>query len=181
MEGFRRAHLPGDVHLMLAGQATVADDPEGTEVLAECQAAHARLPERIRDRVWLASIPTADVELNATIVNALQRYAALVVQKSLVEGFGLTVAEAMWKERPVIASAVGGIQDQISSEHTGVLVEDPSDLDSFAGALSRVLSDPALADRLGRAAHDQILRDYLDDRQLVQSARLFETLAGMVS
>ena len=70
-----------------------------------------------------------DVEENAAMVNAIQRRADVVVQKSLAEGFGLTVAEAMWKARPVVASRVGGIQDQIEDGVTGVLIDDPADLD----------------------------------------------------
>ena len=77
-----------------------------------------------------------DPEENAAIVNALQRHAAVVVQKSLAEGFGLTVAEAMWKGRPVVASAVGGIQDQIEDGVTGVLLDDPRDLAAFGAALA---------------------------------------------
>ena len=80
----------------------------------------------------LASIPMDDVDENAIIVNALQRHAAVVVQKSLVEGFGLTVTEAMWKGRPVVASRVGGIQDQITDGRDGLLVDDPHDLEEFA-------------------------------------------------
>jgi trehalose synthase len=180
MEGFRRADLPGDVHLVLAGPAVagVTDDPEGAQVLAECQADRDRLPAAIRDRVWLASIPTDDVERNATIVNALQRHATVVAQKSLAEGFGLTVAEAMWKAKPVVASAVGGIQDQITAERDGLLVADPCDLDAFARDLRRLLTDPGLAHRLGQAAHDRVCRRYLDDRQLAQLARLFEAMTA---
>ena len=69
-----------------------------------------------------------DVDENAIIVNAVQRHATVVVQKSLVEGFGLTVTEAMWKSRPVVASAVGGIQDQIADGKEGLLLPDPHDL-----------------------------------------------------
>ena len=69
-----------------------------------------------------------DVDENAHLVNALQRYAAVVVQKSLVEGFGLTVTEPMWKSRPVVASAIGGIRDQIEHGVSGLLLDDPFDL-----------------------------------------------------
>ena len=62
-----------------------------------------------------------DPHENAIVINALQRHAAVVVQKSLAEGFGLTVAEAMWKTRPVVASAVGGIVDQVIDDETGLL------------------------------------------------------------
>ncbi len=123
MEGFVRAL--GDVgldgaHLMLAGPDVlrVSDDPEGAEVLDECREAWHRLPGAVRRRVHLASIPMDDVDENAIIVNALQRHAAVVVQKSLAEGFGLTVTEAMWKGRPVVASRLGGIQDQIVDGRT---------------------------------------------------------------
>ena len=74
----------------------------------------------------LALLPMEDSEENAAIVNALQRGAAVVVQKSLAEGFGLTVAEAMWKSRPVVASRIGGIQDQIEDGTSGVLLADPT-------------------------------------------------------
>ena len=142
MEGFVRAVAGNDLagaHLVLAGPEVsgVSDDPEGAEVLAECLDQWQRLPQTVRGRVHLASIPMDDADENAIIVNALQRHAAVVVQKSLVEGFGLTVTEAMWKARPVVASRLGGIQDQITDGRDGLLVEDPYDLDELAGVLRR--------------------------------------------
>ncbi len=100
------AHGPEDAHLMLVGPdvSGVDDDPEGSGVFAECRAQWAALPDRVRRHVHLASIPMDDVDENTIIVNAVQRHAYLVVQKSLVEGFGLTVTEAMWKARPIVAS-----------------------------------------------------------------------------
>ena len=92
----------------------------------------AAVPDSIRGRVHLASIPMDDVDENAIVINALQRHATVAVQKSLVEGFGLTVTEAMWKSRPMIASRVGGIQDQIVDERDGLLVDDPYDLDALS-------------------------------------------------
>ncbi len=86
----------------------MTDDPEGAEFLQEILAARAALPARVH----AASLPMTDAEENAAIVNCIQRHAEVVVQKSLAEGFGLTVAEALWKGRPVVASGVGGIQDQ---------------------------------------------------------------------
>jgi len=178
MEGFRRAEPPQDVHLVLAGPAVagVTDDPEGAEVFAQCQAARSELPADIRERVHLASIPMDDIERNALIINALQRQAAIIVQKSLAEGFGLTITEAMWKGRPVIASAVGGINDQITSERTGLLVSHPGDPAEFADALRRLLYNDILAVSLGQAAHERVRDYYLDDRQLTQTAILFESL-----
>jgi trehalose synthase len=181
MEGFARAAGRDDLggaHLMLAGPdvAGVTDDPEGAEVLGVCREEWERLPTTIRNRVHLATIPMDDVDENAVIVNALQRHAAVVVQKSLVEGFGLTVTEAMWKGRPVVASKLGGIQDQIVHERDGLLVEDPSDLDEFAEVLRRPLSDAALAGRLGAAAHARVLEEYVGDRHLEQYVDLFSAL-----
>ena len=134
---------PHDAHLMLVGPDVtgVTDDPEGAAVFTECRARWAKVPTAIRQRIHLASIPMDDVDENAIIINALQRHAYLIVQKSLVEGFGLTVTEAMWKAKPVIASGVGGIQDQIVDERDGLLIADPSDLDAVAAAMARLLGD----------------------------------------
>src|SRR5262249_35005839 len=98
----------GPGYLVLAGPDVrgVSDDPEGAEVLAECGDAWKQLPDEIRDRVMLVELPMTDRRENAVMVNALQRNAAVVVQKSLAEGFGLTVAEAMWKSRPVVGARV---------------------------------------------------------------------------
>jgi trehalose synthase len=119
-----------------------------------------------------------DADENAIIVNALQRHAAVVVQKSLVEGFGLTVTEAMWKDRPVVASRLGGIQDQITDGRDGLLV-DPYDLDEFAGVLRRPLEDPGLAAGLGAAAHARVLSEYVGDRHLEQYVGLFSQLVSV--
>jgi trehalose synthase len=100
-----------------------------------------------------------------------------VVQKSLVEGFGLTVTEAMWKARPVVASKLGGIQDQITHGRDGLLV-DAHDLDELAGELRRCLEDPALAARLGAAAHARVLSEYVGDRHLEQYVELFSRLVS---
>ena len=82
---------------------------------------------------------------NAAIVNAIQRHATIVVQKSLAEGFGLTVSEAMWKHRPVIASRVGGIQDQIVDGESGVLLDDPHDLAEYGAAVTAAARRPRAA------------------------------------
>ena len=117
-----------------------------------------------------------DVDENAHLVNALQRHASTVVQKSLVEGFGLTVTEPMWKARPVVASRVGGIEDQIVDGESGLLLDDPDDLDAFAAVVRRVLSDAALATRLGDAARERVRDQFLGDRHLRQYVDLLEQL-----
>ena len=109
------------------------------------------------------------------MVNAIQRHAAVVVQKSLAEGFGLTVAEALWKGRPVVAAGVGGIQSQVLDEVDGLLV-DPTDLPSFGHAVSRMLTDPELADRLGQAARERVRDEFLEPRHLRQWVGLIEML-----
>ena len=108
----------------------------------------------MRDRVHLVSLPMDDPAENAAMVNALQRRATVVVQKSLAEGFGLTVAEAMWKGRPVVASRVGGIQDQIRDGETGLLV-DPDDLEGFADAVVDLLDHPRRRRAWGRGAAER--------------------------
>jgi trehalose synthase len=117
-----------------------------------------------------------DTAENAAIVNAVQRHAAVVVQKSLREGFGLTVTEAMWKARPVVASRVGGIQDQIENGVHGLLIDDATDAGAFAEALGQVLSDHSLATRLGTAARRRVQEKYLGVQHLMRYADLLEQL-----
>ena len=178
IRGFATAAVPDDVHLMLVGPDVtgVVDDPEGSDVLAQCLATWQRLPGRLRDRVHLASVPMVDTQQNARIVNAIQRHAAVVTQKSLAEGFGLTVAEAMWKSRPVVASAVGGIQDQIRDGDDGLLIQDPHDLDAFGDAVARLIADPVFAQRLGDGAHRTVRARFLGDRHLAQYATLLDSV-----
>jgi trehalose synthase len=171
--------LPEDTHLMLVGPdvSGVTDDPEGAEVLAECLAAWRSQPPSTRRRVHLCSLPMDDIDENAHLVNALQRYATVVVQKSLVEGFGLTVTEPMWKARPVLGSGIGGIQDQIVDGESGLLLPDPADLDGFADRLRTLLVDDRLAARLGSAARERVRDRYLGDRHLMQYVDLFAELS----
>jgi trehalose synthase len=181
MRGFAD-HVDGtsDAHLVLAGPAVtgVTDDPEGGHELDTCMQIWQRLPHDVRARVHLACIPMHDPDENATIVNALQRHAAVVVQKSIAEGFGLTVVEAMWKSRPVVASRVGGIPDQIVDGEHGLLIRDPADLASFGAAVRRVLTDAPLASALGDRAHARAHDAFLGDRHLEQWAELFASLAA---
>jgi trehalose synthase len=164
-------------HLLLAGPdvTSVTDDPEGAVVFAEAEAAWHDLPSTVRRRVHLAQLPMEDADENAVIVNALQRRADVVVQKSLAEGFGLTVAEAMWKGRPVVASRVGGIQDQIEDGRTGILV-DPLDLRAFGEQVSVLLEDPHAAERIGAAARERVRDRFLGPRHLGQYVDLLERL-----
>ena len=173
-------HLGGsDAHLALVGPAVhgVDDDPEAGSVLDECVRAWRDLPQAVRARVHLACVPMHDPDEAAMIVNALQRHARVVTQKSLAEGFGLTVTEAMWKRRPIVASAVGGIVDQITHGEQGLLIDDPTDLDAFGTALRHLLEDEQLADRLATAAYQRAYEEFLGDRHLARYGRLFGSLA----
>jgi trehalose synthase len=165
-------------HLLLCGPAVtgVADDPEAAEVLEECNEVWRALPHAARSRVHLACTPMADPDEAAAIVNALQRHATVVVQKSLAEGFGLTVAEAMWKSRPIVASAVGGIVDQIVDGQHGLLITDPADVSAFGRAVERLLRHPGEADRLGANARTRAALEFLGDRHLEQYGRLLAQL-----
>ena len=163
-----------DAHLMLAGPsvAEVADDPEGQETYEEVRRAWEALPDEVRGRVHLACLPMDDDEENAAMVNALQRRADVIVQKSLAEGFGLTVAEAMWKSRPIVASRIGGIQDQIEDGVSGLLLDDPSDEDAFARAVCSLLLDRDRAARMGEQAHARVQSEFLGSRHLAQYVAL---------
>jgi trehalose synthase len=182
MRGFvaHTEHLP-QTRLALVGPDVegVTDDPEGAHVYAECHAAWRALPEAARRRVALVLLPMDDVAENGAMVNAIQRRATVVVQKSLQEGFGLTVTEAMWKARPLIASAVGGIPDQIEHERHGLLVQDPENLDEFGQALRRLLEDAGLARRLGRNARRRCMAHFIAPRHLTQYVGLLAHLAGL--
>jgi trehalose synthase len=152
--------------LILGGAAGtyVADDPEGAPVQREVRDAWAALPPDQRARIDMAVLPTADLDENALIVNALQSRADVVVKKSLQEGFGLGVTEALWKARPVVATRVGGQQEQIDHRRTGLLVDDPADLRAFGGAVDELLRRPALGLELGAAGRRDVQRRFLADR-----------------
>jgi trehalose synthase len=164
MTGFVE-HVPESLgaHLVLAGPSpeSVTDDPEGLQVIEDLKAQWAALPDDQRARVHLACLPMDDLEENAAIVNALQRRSDVIVQKSLAEGFGLTVAEAMWKGRPTVGARVGGIQDQIDDEATGLLIDDPEDPAELGRAVTSLLEDPEAGARLGSAARERVIADYL--------------------
>jgi trehalose synthase len=167
-----------DLHAIYAGPEVdgVDDDPESADVHAECSRYWRSLPSAVQERLHLLAVPMTDVDENAAVVNALQRRADVVVQKSLEEGFGLTVAEAMWKRRPVVASRVGGIQDQIEHGESGLLVDDPHDIPSFADSVRTLIGDRECAERLGSRAERRVHEHFLAPRQLTQYAELVSEL-----
>jgi trehalose synthase len=172
-------HLPGGADLLLAGPDVrgVADDPAAAGVLAQCVTLWRALPRQARARVHLATLAMTDAGANARVVNALQRHAAVVAQKSLAEGFGLTVTEAMWKGAPIVASALGGIRTQLTHGEEGLLTG-PTDLAAFGEALGRLLADRALAARLGAAARRRVHRQFLPDRHLREWASVLASAAA---
>jgi trehalose synthase len=174
MRGFADYVLPDiDAYLLLVGPSVsgVTDDPEGAVVFAECLAEWHLLPSRARERVLLVTLPLDDVEENAAMVNAIQRRATIIVQKSLAEGFGLTVAEGMWKGRPVIGSAVGGIVDQIANG-TGILLADPRDLAKFGSDVKWLLDHREAAERMGAAGKAYTREHFIGDMHLLRWAEV---------
>jgi trehalose synthase len=179
IEGFARYVAPRtDAHLVVAGPSVeaVADDPEGADVLLEARSAWESLDDSLKKRIHLACLPMKDGEENAAIVNALQRRSDVVVQKSVAEGFGLTVAEAMWKARPVVASRIGGIQDQITHGRTGLLIDDPRDVEAYGNAVVQLTEDPEGAEKMGTEAQNRVRDEFLGPRHLLQYFKLISKL-----
>jgi trehalose synthase len=166
------------IHLCLVGPETegVHDDPEGAEVYERVVARRQSLDGERRRRAHLISLPMDDLRRNASMVNALQRRSDLIVQKSLAEGFGLTVAEAMWKAKPVVASGVGGIQDQVEDGKTGLLVDDPRDLPAFGRAIEDLAADPDRAVEMGAAGREHVRDSYLAIDRLREYVELLTVL-----
>lgn len=148
---YRMVKPYADCRLVLAG-GTAADDPEGALILAQVREAAAEDPD-----IHVLAMPQDDLA-----VNALQRAAAIVLQKSIREGFGLTVSEALWKKKPVIAGAVGGLPLQVIDGVTGYLVHSP---EGAAFRIRTILKRPALARRMGRLGREHIRHHFLLSRQ----------------
>lgn len=163
-------------HLVLAGPDPdeISDDLENQVVLREIMKARAGLEPDVRSRVHLVILKLGS-STNSLIVNALQRRATVVSQKSLEEGFGLAVTESMLKERPVVAADVGGLADQIESGKHGLLV-DPNDDAAYAQAVVRLLTDRVLAAKLAAAGRRRANEQYTVQHEHVGYANLFIAL-----
>jgi trehalose synthase (ADP-glucose) (EC 2.4.1.-) len=151
-----------DCRLVLAGGGA-ADDPEGVQVLAEVQE-KAKHDENIH----VLLLAQNDLE-----VNALQRASTIIMQKSLKEGFGLTVSEALWKGKPVVASNVGGIPLQIKHKYSGLLCHS---IDGAAFALKQMLNSPEYAKKMGENGREHIRNNFLLTRHLRDYMLLFLSL-----
>jgi trehalose synthase len=152
--------------------AAIPDDIEQADWYARCVADRAALPAAVRERTALLCLPMDDLAENAVLVNALQRAADVIAQKSLAEGFGLTVTEAMVKARVVAASAVGGIRSQIRHGETGLLATDPTDLPAFGALLSSALDGSVDRATIGARARTWVLDRYLPDSDIIGTAAL---------
>jgi len=166
------------VRLVMAGPdpASIADDPEGREVLDDLCAAYTRLPDRIRDDVVLLTLPMDSRKQNALMVNALQRCSTIAVQNSIQEGFGLTVTEAMWKRVPVMGTHACGIRQQVRDGVDGVLLRDPTDPGAIARELDTLLENVMQRDLMARSGQRRVFEKFLVYSQLCDLLRLIASL-----
>jgi len=153
---FKKVRKKIDCRLILCG-SMASDDPEGIKIYEQVKCRANDLVEK-GDVILIASE-------NNILVNVLQRESAVIIQKSLREGFGLTVTEALWKGTPVVASDVGGIPLQIIDGKNGFLV-DPKDSDGFADRILELLKNPKLSLKLGKAAKEYVRERFLITRIL---------------
>ena len=158
IQAFKLARKEVDCTLVLLGNVAT-DDPEGEEV-------YQSLLDSREERIIILS------RQDGALVNALQRRAAVVLQKSIREGFGLTVSEAMWKGTPVIGGNVGGIRYQIEDGVNGFLV---SSIEEAAGRIVQLIRDPKLQERMGRKAMETVRQKFLMTRYLEQYLDLFNS------
>lgn len=160
VQAYKMVKKYSDCQLVLAGGGA-SDDPEGAVVFAEVQEAAKGDPD-----IFLLNLPPwSHLE-----INALQRASTIVVQKSLREGFGLTVTEALWKRKPVVASAVGGILRQVLHKVTGMLTHS---VEGCAYQIRFLLSNPAFAKTLGEAGHDHVKQNFLITKNLKRYLLVF--------
>ena len=163
IQAFEMVRKSMDCQLVLAG-GTATDDPESEKVLEEVRERASGNP----DIHILLIPPESDIE-----INALQRASTVILQKSIKEGFGLTVTEALWKGKPVVASAVGGIQLQVKNKLTGLLCHS---VEGAAYAVKRLLSNKEYAAWLGKNAREHVRQNFLITRHLKDYLLLFISL-----
>jgi len=160
IDAFKMVKKYNDCQLLLVG-GSATDDPEGSQVLAECRERAGGDPD-----IHVVELPpTANIE-----INALQRASSVILQKSLREGFGLTVSEALWKGKPVIAGAVGGIPQQITHRYSGILTHT---IEGTAYWIKQLLNAPDFARRLGENGREHVRQNFLLTRHLRDYLLLF--------
>jgi trehalose synthase len=166
----------GRALLVLAGPdpSGVADDPEAAAVLADLCRQRDALPPDVAARVHIVKLPMVHAKENALMVNALQRLATVVMQPSIEEGFGLTVTEALWKGKPVVATNVGGIAQQIRPGVDGLIVDDTGGAGELAHALVSALVLVKEAERMARSARRRVAEHFLSMREAAQWLQVIE-------
>ncbi|MBM2831602.1 MAG: glycosyl transferase family 1 [Dehalococcoidia bacterium] len=163
IQAFEQVRRSFDCQLILAG-GSATDDPESEEVLKEVEERAGGNPD-----IHILTIPpNSDME-----INALQRASTIIVQKSLREGFGLTVTEALWKAKPVVATAVGGIPLQVRNKFTGLISHG---IEGTAYAIKQLLSNPEYARSLGQNGREHVKQNFLITRHLAEYMLLFLAL-----
>jgi len=163
IEAYKIVKKRVDAQLVLAGGGAT-DDPEGPMIMQQVQ----EEADKDKDIFVLFLPPASDLE-----INALQRGSTVVLQKSLKEGFGLTVSEAMWKARPTVASAVGGIPLQISHKYSGILTHS---IEGTAYWLKQLINEPEYARKLGMSGREHIKNNFLITRHIKDYLLLFNSL-----
>ncbi|NIO19763.1 MAG: glycosyltransferase [Candidatus Aenigmarchaeota archaeon] len=166
IDAFKLVRKMADCRLVLCGNMAT-DDPEGWMTCERVR----RKAKRLIEKGDVLMITNA----NNILVNALQRSSAVVVQKSIREGFGLTVTEALWKERPVVASNVGGIPLQIKDGENGFLI-DSHDTEGFADRIIKLLNDPTLAQKIGVKGKESVMKKFLITRLLLDYLNLLNEI-----
>jgi trehalose synthase len=168
IEIYEKVRRKVDCRLVLCG-SMAADDPEGRLVYDE-------VVERAKSLIKAGDVVLITSE-NNILVNVLQRSSDVIIQKSTKEGFGLTVTEAMWKEKPVVASSVGGISLQIRDGETGFLLE-PTDTDGFVDRTVEILKHPELSREVGKRAKESVREKFLITRLLTDYLDLVNDTMG---
>jgi len=163
---FKRVREKVDCRLVMCG-SMATDDPESLRIYTKVHRSAKSLLEK-GEIVFITSE-------NQILVNALQRVSSVIIQKSLREGFGLTVTEALWKGTPVVASNVGGIPLQIVDGESGFLL-DPQDLDGFADRIVAILQDANLAKELGQKGREWVRKNFLITRHLMDWLNLMNDI-----
>lgn len=164
IKAYKQAKKHVDMQLVLAGGGAT-DDPEGPAVMEQVH----REAEKDKDVFVLFLPPASDIE-----INALQRGSTIILQKSLREGFGLTVSEAMWKGKPTIASAVGGIPLQIAHKYSGILTHS---VQGTAHWIKQLINEPEFARKLGQNGREHIENNFLITRHIKDYMLLFISLS----
>jgi trehalose synthase len=177
--GPRERRMLEYVRLIMAGPeaASVQDDPEAGEVLAELCSAYRALEPSIQSDIAILTLPMASRKHNALMVNVLQRSATVAVQNSLREGFGLTVTEAMWKRCAVLGTEAVGLRQQIRQGIEGHLVSDPHDAGEIADALTALLANARARRSYGQAAQRRVHQDFLVFTQVRRWVELLSAIA----